>query len=115
MAVNRNVPADPTICGPSTHHNSNEKQRHAAESCSSLVLVNRGTFRSPVFGQRTNSKLRKRRWGFFSKSKGDGQAAQKASEARRAMIGERRRTSAVRWSETTERNAAYEAFSAACR
>jgi hypothetical protein len=30
------------------------------------------------------------------------------------MVGERRRTSAVRWSETGERNDAYEAFSAAC-
>jgi hypothetical protein len=39
----------------------------------------------------------------------------KRSQRRGARkIGERRRTSAVRWSEPIERNEAYEAFSAAC-
>jgi hypothetical protein len=38
----------------------------------------------------------------------------KISEARRAKIDERRRTSPVRWSEAIERNEAYESFSAAC-
>jgi hypothetical protein len=38
----------------------------------------------------------------------------KISEARRAKIDEWRRTYVVRWSETIERNEAYEAFSAAC-
>jgi hypothetical protein len=38
----------------------------------------------------------------------------KISEARRAKIDEWRRTYVVRWSETIERNEAYEAFSTAC-
>jgi hypothetical protein len=38
----------------------------------------------------------------------------KISEARRAKIDEWSRTYVVRWSETIERNEAYEAFSAAC-
>jgi hypothetical protein len=42
------------------------------------------------------------------------QAAQKASEARRAKNRRAERTRAVRWSESIECNAAYEAFSAAC-
>jgi hypothetical protein len=41
------------------------------------------------------------------------QAAQKDSQARRAKIDERKRTSSVRWSGTIERNEAYESFSAA--
>lgn len=41
------------------------------------------------------------------------QAAQKALEARRAIIDEWRRILPVRWSEAIERNEAYEAFSAA--
>jgi hypothetical protein len=43
------------------------------------------------------------------------QLFKKVSDVRRVMLDERRRTSTVRWSESSERNEADEPFSTACR